>query len=171
MNEAPSPRYHWSVSTAQSPRRDVDLFGPTTFRLDASLEPGGPAVPMLYLSAFVDRPEHFAERVRAALAWVDDTQGKPAAANDAQAYSLPDFVEDVDWSERLFIPEDIATTDWKGWGAAMLRRIRLATTTEQLHQLTTVNEAATRMAPGGVRAQIGRALACAHQDVAGQVAA
>lgn len=166
----------YSVAKAQTPKRDIDLFGATTVRIDAAVEQGGAAAPVLYLSTFVQDPEAFATRVLAALAWLDDTQVPAARAGEvannpspeAAVYSMPEFFEDVDWSEVLFAPEDLNTTDWKGWADAYLRRVELATSLPQLRDLAEANNRALTACPPAHRVRIGRALSKAFSETEDQ---
>ena len=84
---------------------------------------------------------------------------------------MPDYVEDVDYSEILFLPDDLQAADWKAWGAAMLRRIALATTAGQLADLTAANAIGLKWCAWQQRAQIGKALNDAYQVTFDQVAA
>lgn len=155
-------RLAYSATVVQTPMRDVDLFGPATIRIDGRPISGGEAFPVLYLSPYHPDPAAFAGRVVAALAWADDTQAesRPAmAANDAApTYSLPEFVEDVDYNEALFIAAQPAETDWRAWAAAMVRRANLATTAGQIARLMTANDVGGKLCPRREMADLGRAL-------------
>ena len=157
-------RLAYSASAVQTPKRDVDLFGPTTVRIDGRPVAGGEPFPVLYLSAYVPDPTRFAARVVAALAWADDTQaetGALMAANDERhVYTLPEFVEDVDYGEALFIAEEPAENDWRAWAGAMVRRVNLATTAGQITQLMAANIVGTKLCPRREMA----GLACALSD-------
>lgn len=158
----------YQIAKAQTPRRDIDLFGPTTVRIDRA------GAPVLYLSAYVEDPDRLATRIVGALAWLDDNQsaqrvadGERDRARDAEdtdpqvvapAYALPGFVEDVDYTETLTLPEDVTTTDWKAWSEAVLCRIRLATTAGQLAAMEAANAAGLRLCPFRFRTPIGKAL-------------
>ena len=174
----PSPEGSAShvVATAQTPRRDVDLFGPTTVRIDRTAGPDAAGVPILYLSAYVEDPEQLTQRLLAALAWLGEGGLVPASvetltpANDGP-YSLPDFVEDVDYAERLALAEDPAETDWKAWSAAIVRRITLATTAGQLASLEAANAIGLKLCPYQNRAGIAKALREAHEVTFDQAAA
>lgn len=162
------------VALAHTPRRDIDLFGPTTVRIDARVAPGdAPGAPLIYLSAFVTNPERLARRIVAALDWAygraptTTVDAVAVSAEPAPAlYTLPEYVEDVEWSERLFLPEDLTTTDWTAWSAALLCRIRLATSSRHTADLLAANADGVKLAPGRIRARIGGAL----QDVAAYTA-
>lgn len=178
----------FSISQHGTPKRDVDLFGATTVRIDARRDPDSAGVPMLYLSAYVTDPDAFAARVVAALEWVQDGKAAPvsdapvstARAGEAEnnpspeavapavSYSMPDFVEDVDWAEHLALADPVDATDWKSWSAAIERRIRLAVTGEQLAAMETANQIGFRMCPPRYRVGIGRQLHSAFVETAGQ---
>ena len=174
-------REFYSIVSVPTLKRDIDLFGPTTIRIDASRERGGPGVPVLYLSAYVDNPEVLAQRICGALAWLDDTQNladpRPepvqhmAAAEEVGPYSLPEYVEDVDWSERLVLPEDLTTTDWRGWAEAFERRVDLATTEGQIAMLEAENGLGLKACPFNFRRAIGRKLQTRYVETASQEAA
>ena len=159
-------RLAYSATVVQTPKRDVDLFGAATVRIDGRPITGGEPFPVLYLSAYHADPAVFAGRVVAALAWADDTQaesGRAMAANDpAPVYALPEFVEDVDYSEALFIAVEPAETDWKAWVAAMVRRVKLATTAGQLESLLSANATGSRLCPRREMASLGVALSDAY---------
>ena len=150
------------VARDRSPKRDVDLFGPTTVRLDR----GG--VPVLYLSAYVEDAERLAQRLIAALAWLDDTQASQARAEEGRgdaapasvlpAYQMPSFVEDVDYAETLTLADDIMATDWKAWASAIVRRIELATTAHQIAALQDANAVGFKVCPNRFRVTVGKAL-------------
>jgi len=156
----------YTSAVVQTPKRDVDLFGTTTVRIDGRPVSGGEPFPVLYLSAYVVDPALLAGRVIAALAWLDDTQGATAAAlaaNDqAPVYSLPEFVEDVDFSEVLFIAVEPAETDWRGWAAAMVRRVNLATTASQIAELMTANATGAKLCPRREMGGLSKALSDAY---------
>lgn len=162
----PGARLVYTTAVVTTPARDVDLFGLTTVRIDGTPLSGGEPFPVLYLSAYVPDPAWFAGRVVAAMAWVDDTQaetGRAMAANDvAPVYSLPEFVEDVDYGEVLFVAVDPVETDWKAWTAAMVRRVNLATTASQLSQLMSANAAGAKQCPRREMASVARALSDAY---------
>lgn len=159
-------RLAYSASVVQTPKRDVDLFGTTTVRIDGRPIIGGEPFPVLYLSAYVSDPAAFAGRVVAALAWADDTQAETAAmmaANDDRAvYTLPEFVEDVDYTEALFVAEEAAETDWRAWAGAMVRRVNLATTERQITALLAANVIGTKLCPRREMAGLARALSDAY---------
>lgn len=166
----------YEVAKAETPRRDVDLFGPTTVRLDR----GG--VPILYLSAYVDDPDRLTQRLIGALAYLDDTQAEqaaheqgramaPAPAPVGLAYSMPAYVEDVDYEERLPLAEKPEDTNWKAWAYAMVCRAVLATTAPQLASLEMANVVGLRMCPGQYRMPIGKALRDAYDVTQDQAAA
>lgn len=144
-------RLAYSATVVLTPKRDVDLFGAATVRIDGRPITGGEPFPVLYLSAYHADPAAFAGRVVAALAWADDTQaesGRAMAANDtAPVYSLPEFVEDVDFDEVLFIAAQPAETDWKAWAAAMVCRVKLATSAGQIARLMAANDVGGRICP------------------------
>lgn len=162
----------YSIAQVQTPGRDVDLFGPVTVRIDGRPAPDAAPFPVLYLSAYVPDPMAFAARVAGALAWLDDTQAETARAVQTQpqsveaagCYTLPEFVEDVDWSETLFVAEQPEETDWKAWSAAMVRRVRLAVTASQIARLVAANTRGAGLCPPRHRAAYGKALLDA-QDV------
>jgi len=162
----PGRRLAYSATVVQTPKRDVDLFGAATIRIDGRPIAGGEPFPVLYLSAYHADPAGFAGRVVAALAWADDTQaetGRCMAANDtAPVYSLPEFVEDVDYDEALFIGEEIADTDWRAWVAAMVCRVKLATTAGQLESLLSANATGAKLCPRREMASLGVALSDAY---------
>ncbi len=178
-------REFYSIVIVGTPKRDIDLFGPTTVRIDGAREPGGAGVPVIYLSAYVDDAEVFAQRLCAALSWLDDRQNlanpapppvqqvaTPAAAEEEVGpYSLPEYVEDVDWSERLFLPEDLNATDWRGWAEAFERRVDLATSDSQLAMLEAENGVGLKACPFRYRGAIGRKLQTRYVETASQVAA
>lgn len=157
--------------------RDIDLFGETTVRIDGSREPGAPGVPLIYLSPYVEDRDRFAQRLAAALSGMAQAAAEPRQATliapeqEVGPYSLPEYVEDVDWTERLFVPEDVAATDWKGWAEAFERRVDLATSSTQIAQLEETNAAALRLCPGRYRAPLGRKLHARYIETADQVAA
>lgn len=166
----------YAIVERPTARRDIDLLGETTVRIDGSREPGGPGVPLIYLSPYVEDRDRFAQRLAAALSQMAPLNApgapiKSAAAEEVSPYSLPDYVEDVDWAERLFVPEDITTTDWKGWAEAFERRVDLATSSVQLVQLEETNIAALRLCPGRFRAPLGRKLHARYIETGDQVAA
>ncbi len=184
----------FTVTTVATPKRDIDLFGPTTVRIDRRRSDEIAGVPVLYLSAYVADDPDFVQKVGAALAWITDGAFSAARAGDApnkpspeaavaaavpavdetpapSLYFMPDFVEDVDYGEPLFLPEDFQQADWKAWAAAMLRRIQLATTAGQLAELTTANAVGMKWCPWKPRAEIGRALTDAYLITADQAAA
>jgi hypothetical protein len=162
----PRARLAYSAVVVQTPKRDVDLFGPETIRIDGRPIGGGAPYPVLYLSAYHPDPAAFAGRVVAALAWADDTQAETTAgmpANDvAPVYSMPEFVEDVDFGERLFIAVDPAETNWKAWAAAMVRRVNLATTASQISQMMAANAIGAKVCPRAAAGDLGKALAAAY---------
>jgi hypothetical protein len=162
----PRARLAYSAAVVQTPKRDVDLFGPETIRIDGRPVTGGDPYPVLYLSAYHPDPAAFAGRVVAALAWADDTQAETAGkvpANDVvPVYAMPEFVEDVDFSERLFIAVDPAETDWRAWAAAMVRRVNLATTASQISQLMAANATGAKICPRAAVGDLGKALAAAY---------
>ena len=176
-------RDFYSIVSTPSLKRDIDLFGPTTVRIDGSREPGGPGVPVLYLSAYVDDAGVFAQRLCAAMTWLNDNQSlanpapppvqhaAPAAVEEVGPYSLPEYVEDVDWSERLFLPEDLTATDWRGWAEAFERRVDLATSDSQLAMLEAENGLGLKACPFRYRGPIGRKLQTRYVETASQVAA
>ncbi len=177
-------REFYSIVSGNTPKRDIDLFGPTTVRIDGAREPGGAGVPVIYLSAFVDDAEHLAQRLCAALSWLGDTQNlansapaaiqraaPPVAAEEVGPYSLPEYVEDVDWSERLFLPEDLNATDWRGWAEAFERRVDLATTEGQIALLEAENALGLKACPFNFRRAIGRKLQTRYVETASQEAA
>lgn len=166
----------YEVAKAETPRRDVDLFGPTTVRLDR----GG--VPILYLSAYVDDPDRLARRLIGALAYLDDTQAEQAAHDEgrgpvaapervALAYSMPAFVEDVDYAERLTLAEKPEDTHWKAWTTAIVCRVVLATTASQLASLECANAIGLKLCPNQYRMPIGKALRDAYDVTLDQAAA
>lgn len=166
----------YAIVERTTPRRDIDLFGETTVRIDGSREPGNPGVPLIYLSAYVADRDRFAQRLAAALSWLDETTVEAKRIEvtpepDVGPYSMPEYVEDVDWTERLFVPEDIATTDWKGWAEAFECRVDLATSSTQIAQLEETNAVALRLCPGRYRAPLGRKLHARYIETADQVAA
>ena len=148
------------VSTFDTPRRDIDLFGPTTVRIDRA------GVPVLYLSTYVEDPERFSQRVTAALSWIDDTQAAQKAADQAQAvaasirpaYTMPEFVEDVEFGDVLPLADEVITTDWRDWSLAVIRRIELATTAEQVAALQDANRNGLHLCPARFRVTVGKAL-------------
>ena len=176
-------REFYSIVSTGTPKRDIDLFGPTTVRIDGAREPGGAGVPVIYLSAFVDDAEQLAQRICAALSWIDDNQNlanpatpavqrsAPAAVEEVGPYSLPEYVEDIDWSERLFLPEDLNATDWRGWSEAFARRVDLATSDGQIAMLEAENGAGLKACPSGYRSALGRKLQTRYIETASQVAA
>jgi hypothetical protein len=159
-------RLAYSATVVQTPKRDADLFGAQTIRIDGRPITGGEPFPVLYLSAYHADPAAFAGRVVAALAWVDDTQaesGRAMAANDtAPVYSLPQFVEDVDFDEVLFLAEELAETDWKAWAGAMVRRVNLATTDGQIRRLMSANATGATVCPRREMGGLARALSDAY---------
>lgn len=182
----------YAVSVVATPRRDIDLFGAATYRLDAAFTDDGPGVPVLYLSAYVPDPETYARRVQAAMAWLDDatvdlTRGGSdsgeavaasvdtaveAAEGDAtDPYTYPDFIEDVDWSERLYVPDDVAKTDWSAWTAALLCRIELAQSSNEIARFHAANDATLKAAPAPERRRIAARLEERYRETASQVAA
>lgn len=166
----------FTIIERPTPKRDIDLFGVTTVRIDGSREPGGPGVPLIYLSPYVEDRDRFAQRLAAALSWLDQTAVEPrrveaAPEPEVSPYSLPEYVEDVDWTERLFVPEDVNATDWKGWAEAFERRVDLATSSTQIAQLEETNAVALRLCPGRFRAPLGRKLHARYIETADQVAA
>lgn len=177
-------REFYSIVSTASPKRDIDLFGPTTVRIDGAREPGGAGVPVIYLSAYVEDAEVFAQRLCAALTWLNDNQNlanpvpppvqrtaPPAVVEEVGPYSLPEYVEDVDWSERLFLPEDLTVTDWRGWAEAFERRVDLATTEGQLAMLEAENALGLKACPFNFRRAIGRKLQTRYVETASQEAA
>lgn len=177
-------REFYSIVSTGTPKRDIDLFGPTTVRIDGAREPGGAGVPIIYLSAYVNGTDVFAQRLCAALSWLDDRQNLAnpvpppirqvaavAAEEEVGPYSLPEYVEDVDWSERLFLPEDLTTTDWRGWAEAFERRVDLATSDSQLAMLEAENGDGLKACPFRYRGPIGRKLQTRYVETASQVAA
>lgn len=177
-------REFYSIVSTSTPKRDIDLFGPTTVRIDGAREQGGAGVPVIYLSAYVDDPGVFAQHLCAALSWLDGNQNlanpapphvqqaaPEAVAEEVGPYSLPEFVEDVDWSERLFLPEDLNATDWRGWAEAFERRVDLATSDGQLAMLEAENGAGLKACPFRYRGPIGRKLQTRYVETASQEAA
>lgn len=164
LPEAGTPRMVYSVAKAKTPKRDVDLFGETTIRIDGTPQPDGAPVPMLYLSPYARDAERLARRIIAGLAYADDTQDLHAS-EVAPIYSMPDFVEDVDYAAALYLPEDLSTADWPAWSEALLRRIRLAVNAEQLAELQRSNKIGMEQAPARLLAKLGRALAATYEDV------
>ncbi|MFC5372960.1 hypothetical protein ACFPIF_10370 [Brevundimonas faecalis] len=164
-------REFFSVVAVPTPKRDIDLLGPKTWRIDGAREPGGAGVPVVYLSAYVDQPGAFAERLRAFLA-ADEPRpaARPAPSEEIGPYSLPQFVEDVDFSERLFLPDDLNATDWKAWAEAIQRRVNLATSSDQLELLEGENQTGLRACPQGLRAAIGRNLRNRYVETESQAA-
>lgn len=162
----PAARLAYSAAVVQTSKRDVDLFGPATVRIDGRPTTGGEPFPVLYLSAYHADPAAFAGRVVAALAWADDTQAESSraivAATAGPAYSHPRFVEDVDFDEVLLVRDPPAETDWKGWAAAIICRVKLATTTGQLERLLAANETGSKLCPRRLLAPLGGALADAY---------
>lgn len=179
----------FNITTVGTPKRDIDLFGPTTVRIDRRRSDEIAGVPVLYLSAYVADDEAFAQKVLAALAWVTDGTTSAARAGDAPnkpspeaaavvandaapgPYTMPDYVEDVDYTEILFLPDDLQAADWKAWSAAVLRRIKLATTASQLAALTSANAIGLKWCTWQQRAEIGKALNDAYQVTFDQAAA
>lgn len=166
----------FAIIERPTPKRDIDLFGVTTVRIDGSREPGVPGVPLIYLSTYVEDRDRFAQRLAAALSQMEQPSAPPARAKaepeqEAGPYSLPEYVEDVDWTERLFVPEDVNTTDWKGWAEAFERRVDLASSSTQLAMLEETNITALRLCPGRFRAPLGRKLHARYIETADQVAA
>lgn len=174
--------------SAPTPKRDIDLFGPTTVRIERSDEQDGPGVPLLYLSAYVQDAERLAQRVCGGLAWLDLAEvlpprselvssalarSEPAAMSPATTgpYTMPEFVEDVDWSEQLFLPDEIMTTDWKGWAAAFERRVDLAQSSSDLATFEATNVLGLRSCPAHHRVNIGRKLQARYIETADQAAA
>lgn len=164
VSASPSGRLYEVVQT-QTPKRDVDLFGTTTVRIDCKREAASSGVPLLYLSAYADDATVLAKRVVAALIWLDggDQQLNRAVSEatttpQAAAYVLPEYVEDVDFSERLPIPEDVAAVDWKAWSAAMERRVSLARSSRQVAALLAANDNALKACPFRFRADLGKAI-------------
>lgn len=158
----------------ETPRRDVDLFGPTTVRVDAKRDPAGCGVPVLYLSAYVDDPDRMAQRLVAALEWLADdrTTAEPKSADAAAGvYLLPAYVEDVDFAETLFLPDDLQAADWSSWTTAIERRVSLSTTASQLASLEAANAAGLKACPSRLRARIGAALRAAYEVTFDQAAA
>ncbi len=176
-------REYYSIVSTPSLKRDIDLFGPTTVRIDGARVPGGAGVPVLYLSAYVDDAGVFAQRLCAAMTRLNDNQNlanpapppvqhaAPAAVEEVGPYSLPEYVEDVDWSERLFLPEDLTATDWRGWSEAFERRVDLATSDSQLAMLEAENGLGLKACPFRFRGPIGRKLQTRYVETASQVAA
>ncbi|WEK56451.1 MAG: hypothetical protein P0Y52_07750 [Candidatus Brevundimonas phytovorans] len=177
-------REFYSIVSTGTPKRDIDLFGRTTVRIDGAREPGGAGVPVIYLSAYVDDAEVFAQRLCAALSWLDDRQNLDSPApppvqqvatvpveEEVGPYSLPEYVEDVDWSERLFLPEDLTATDWRGWAEAFERRVDLAMSDGQLAMLEAENGAGLKACPFRYRGALGRKLQTRYVETASQVAA
>ena len=177
-------REFYSIVRTGTPKRDIDLFGPTTVRIDGAREPGGAGVPVIYLSAYVDGAEIFAQRLCAALTWLNDTQNlanpaplavqraaPQAVVEEVGPYSLPEYIEDVDWSERLFLPEDLTAADWRGWAEAFERRVDLATSDSQLAMLEAENGAGLKACPFRYRSALGRKLQTRYVETASQVAA
>ena len=166
----------YAIVERPTAKRDIDLFGETTVRIDGSREPGGPGVPLIYLSPYVEDRDRFAQRLAAALsqmAPLNDTAStvQTKAAEEVSPYAMPEYVEDIDWIERLFVPEDLGAMDWKGWAAAFERRVDLATSSTQLAQLEETNIVALRLCPGRFRAPLGRKLHARYIETADQVAA
>ncbi|HAL07217.1 MAG TPA: hypothetical protein DCP26_07675, partial [Brevundimonas sp.] len=166
----------YSIVTTGTPKRDIDLLGETTVRIDGSRRPGAPGVPLIYLSPYVEDRDRFAQRLAAALSQMAPLNApgeavKSAAVEEVSPYSLPDYVEDVDWTERLFVPEDVAETDWKSWAQAFERRVDLATSSVQLALLEETNILALRLCPGRFRAPLGRKLHARYIETGDQVAA
>lgn len=161
------------VGRADTPRRDVDLFGPTTVRIDYRAAEGASPVPLLYLSAYVEDPVALTRRIIGALSWLDDTQtvqavqdprpAAPVAPAPAPTYAMPNFVEDVDYDERLLVAEDPTQTDWKAWAAAMVRRVKLATTAGQLAALETANAVGMKLCPWRLGGDVVKALRDAYE--------
>jgi hypothetical protein len=162
----PRARLAYSAVVVQTAKRDVDLFGPETVRIDGRPIEGGAPFPVLYLSAYHPDPAAFAGRVVAALAWADDTQAETAAAtpaNDtAPVYAMPDYVEDVDFTEALLLGVEPAETDWRSWCAAMVRRVNLATTASQIAQLVAANATGMGLCPRREIVSLGKALSDAY---------
>ena len=168
----------FTIERSPTTRRDIDLFGATTVRIDGKRDQASAGVPLLYLSAYVEDQDAFAQKVIAALAWVTDGKVQVSEARagevannpspEASVYSMPEFVEDVDWSEVLHLADPVDTTDWKGWAAAVERRIRLATTGAQLADMQTANAAGFKACPPRYRVQIGQRILTAYQETAGQ---
>lgn len=102
------------------------------------------------------------------------TAKAPASANNGAgeggplSYAMPDFVEDVNWCERLILPDDLSTADWPAWSAAMLRRVQLATTARQIADLSGMNSAGLRQCPARYRMRIAQAMADAAACTADQ---
>jgi len=152
----------YQIATVQTPRRDIDLFGPTTVRIDRA------GVPILYLSAYVGDADRLGRRIVAGLAWLDDSleaqvrqqQVAPSTVAEATSgvYALPGFVEDIDYAETLALAEDIGATDWKSWSASVVRRIELATTASQVAALQEANTIGLKLCPGRYRVAVGKAL-------------
>jgi hypothetical protein len=75
-------REFYSIVSTGTPKRDIDLFGPTTVRIDGAREPGGAGVPVIYLSAYVDDPDRLAHRLCAALSWLKPPCSTSSLAGD-----------------------------------------------------------------------------------------
>lgn len=166
----------YAIVERPTAKRDIDLFGVTTLRIDGSREPGSPGVPLIYLSPYVEDRDRFAQRLAAALSQMvplNDTAStiQTKAAEEVSPYAMPKYVEDIDWIERLFVPEDLGAMDWKCWAAAFERRVDLATSSTQLAQLEETNIVALRLCPGRFRAPLGRKLHARYIETADQVAA
>lgn len=177
------------ITTAITPKRDVDLFGETTVMVQSKRDPDSAGVPVLYVSPYVSDPMAFAQRCAAALAWLDGeaTFSPPARAEAAPnklapeaaapvappttAYAMPDFVEDVDYSESLPLADPMTLDAWKGWAAAMSRRVDLAQDSLQLASLVAANDYGMKFCPPQLLTTVLKALSDAYAVTFNQAAA
>ncbi|PZT99871.1 MAG: hypothetical protein DI624_04145 [Brevundimonas sp.] len=177
------------ITTAITPKRDVDLFGVTTVMVQAKRDPASSGVPVLYVSPYVSDPMVFAQRCADALAWLDGettvspparagaAPNKPApeaaapVASPSAAYAMPEFVEDVDYSERLPLSDPMSLDDWKAWAAAMSRRVELAQDSLQLAALSAANDYGMKFCPPQLMATVRKALNDAYAVTYNQAAA
>ena len=174
------------ITTAITPKRDVDLFGETTVMVQAKRDSASSGVPVLYVSPYVSDPMSFAQRCAVALAWLDGdatvspparagvVPNKPtpeAAAPATAAYTLPDYVEDVDYSERLALADPMTLDAWRGWAGAMTRRVELAQDSLQLAALIAANDYGMKFCPPQLLTTVRKALSDAYTVTYNQAAA
>lgn len=179
----------FNITTVGTPPRDVEIFGPTTVRIDRRRTDEIAGVPVLYLSAYVADDASFAEKVVAALAWVTDGTVSAARAGDVpnkpspeaaavvandpapSLYTMPEFVEDVDYSERLALADPLTLEAWKGWAGAMTRRVELAQDSLQLAALIAANDYGMKFCPPQLLTTVRKALSDAYTVTYNQAAA
>jgi len=174
-NNPSSDVARYTVTTVPTIKRDIDLFGLTTVRIDQKRSADTVGAPVLYVSAYVEDAAAFAHRVANALNCVPPVAAAQPVAPDhptawAGQYPLPDFVEEVDYEAALFLPENLTEANWKAWAATINRYIELATTAVQLQQMECANVLGLRACPSALRGPIGRKLHARYIETEDQAA-